>query len=50
MKIVSWNCNMAYAKKQSMIEALQPDIVILQECSEKDIQESHAPFHSLGWQ
>ncbi|HWS83089.1 MAG TPA: hypothetical protein VN207_02395 [Ktedonobacteraceae bacterium] len=45
MKIISWNCNMAYAKKQKHILALQPDIAIIQECSEKDIKESNAQFY-----
>lgn len=45
MKIISWNCGMAYAKKQKGILALQPDIAIIQECSEKNIKESNAPFY-----
>jgi hypothetical protein len=40
---------MAYASKQKEILLLKPDIVILQECSEKDIQASDAVFsHWVG--
>lgn len=45
MRIISWNCNMAYAAKKKNILAFQPDILILQECSEKHIKESGAVFH-----
>jgi endonuclease/exonuclease/phosphatase family metal-dependent hydrolase len=40
---------MAYATKQEGILALHPDVVLLQECSEKHIKESGAPFaHWVG--
>ncbi|HEY2720785.1 MAG TPA: endonuclease/exonuclease/phosphatase family protein [Chitinophagaceae bacterium] len=32
MKIVTWNCNMAFRKKAEMILKDHPDIVIVQEC------------------
>lgn len=35
---------MAYAAKQKDILAFQPDVLLLQECSEKHIRESGAPF------
>lgn len=35
---------MAYASKQEDILTLQPDLLLLQECSEKHIKESGAPF------
>lgn len=44
MRIISWNCQMAYASKQEDILALQPDLLLLQECAEKHIKESGAPF------
>ena len=44
MRIISWNCQMGYAGKQEAILALQPDVLLLQECSEKHIKESKAPF------
>lgn len=40
---------MAYARKQEDILALQPDVLVLQECSKKHIWESKAPFsHWVG--
>lgn len=44
MRIISWNCQMAYTSKQEAIRALQPDVLLLQECSEKHIKESGASF------
>ena len=32
MKIISWNCNMAFRKKVKHILVLQPDILIIPEC------------------
>ena len=37
MRIVTWNCNMAFARKSERILAMQPDILVLQECAERDI-------------
>ena len=49
IRIISWNCNMAYAAKQEDILALHPDVVLLQECSERHIKASGAPFaHWVG--
>ena len=36
MKIIAWNCNMAFRKKAEMILAYQPDIVIVPECEHPD--------------
>jgi len=49
MRIVSWNCNMGFEKKRDVVMSLQPDILVLQECSAKDIANTHAPFkHWVG--
>ena len=32
MKIVSWNCKMAYRKKDKSISAYRPDLVVVPEC------------------
>jgi exodeoxyribonuclease III len=32
MKIITWNCNMAFRKKADPILAYQPDILVVQEC------------------
>nr|HET6902514.1 endonuclease/exonuclease/phosphatase family protein [Ktedonobacteraceae bacterium] len=49
MRIVSWNCNMGFEKKRDAIMRLQPDILVLQECSAKDIENTDAPCkHWVG--
>ncbi|MFK7981899.1 MAG: endonuclease/exonuclease/phosphatase family protein [Saprospiraceae bacterium] len=32
MRIITWNCNMAFRKKWAKIMVFQPDILVLQEC------------------
>ncbi|WP_343998353.1 endonuclease/exonuclease/phosphatase family protein [Pseudarthrobacter sulfonivorans] len=46
MRIVSWNCAMGYAKKRWLVEALQPDVAVLPEVSQKHIAETDAPFNA----
>ena len=36
MKIITWNCNMAFRKKAGFILAHQPDILIVPECEHPD--------------
>jgi len=36
MKIITWNCNMAFRKKADSILAYQPDILIIPECEHPD--------------
>jgi endonuclease/exonuclease/phosphatase family metal-dependent hydrolase len=49
MRIVSWNCNMGFEKKRDAVMGLQPDILVLQECSAKDTARIEAPFaHWIG--
>ncbi len=36
MKIITWNCNMAFRKKAGLILSQQPDIVIIPECEHPD--------------
>ena len=40
---------MAFTRKRGRMQSLKPDLLILQECSEKDILETEAPFrHWVG--
>lgn len=36
MRVITWNCNMAFRKKAGFILALKPDILIIQECEHPD--------------
>jgi exodeoxyribonuclease III len=36
MKIITWNCNMAFRKKAQFILKYKPDILIIQECEHPD--------------
>jgi len=36
MKIITWNCNMAFRKKAGLILTHKPDIVIIPECEHPD--------------
>ena len=36
MRIITWNCNMAFRNKASLILALKPDILIVPECEHPD--------------
>ena len=44
MKIVIWNCNMAFDKKQADLLALEPDVAIVSESANPDILAKKAPF------
>lgn len=36
MKIITWNCNMAFRKKAELLLTYKPDIAIIQECEHPD--------------
>jgi exodeoxyribonuclease III len=36
MKIITWNCNMAFRKKADLLLKYQPDILIIPECEHPD--------------
>ena len=36
MKVITWNCNMAFRKKADFILAHKPDILIVPECEHPD--------------
>jgi exodeoxyribonuclease III len=45
MRIVTWNCGMALARKAPSLLALNPDIAVVQECSKKSLDV----LNSLGF-
>lgn len=46
LRIVTWNCNMAFARKADRLLALQPDVAIVQECSSSS---ELAGFDRIAW-
>ena len=36
MRIITWNCNMAFRKKSEFITSKNPDILVIQECENPD--------------
>ena len=52
MRIISWNCNMAFRNKYELIFDLNPDIIFLQECEHKEILEKEINpnlYHQILW-
>ena len=41
MRIITWNCNMAFRKKWPIILAFKPDILVLQECEHPSKYKPH---------
>jgi len=59
VRILTWNCGMALARKAPNLLALNPDIAVVQECSKKSVDALHghglsglwlAPIQTRGWQ
>jgi exonuclease III len=49
MRIVTWNCNGAFGRKLPAILAWEPDLLVIQEASERDILALNEPFaHWVG--
>lgn len=49
MRIISWNCNGALRRKIDLVRCFQPDLLIVQEASERDVSSIDAPFtHWIG--
>ena len=47
MKIISWNCNLKFAKKFEAIESFNPDICFIQEC--EDLPIDFFPDYQYLW-
>lgn len=43
MRLVSWNCNKALHRKWAALEALEPDIAVIQECATPDRLAARIP-------
>lgn len=49
MRIISWNCNMAFLRKSGAILGLVPNLCVIQEISQRDALKIDAPFcHWVG--
>ncbi len=40
MKIITWNCNMAFRKKYEHVVSMKPDLLVIQECENEQKLES----------
>ncbi len=52
MKVITWNCNMAFRKKYERIIELKPDLLVLQECEGKEKLEKaleHTGYNQIIW-
>lgn len=49
MRIVTWNCRGGWPRKKHHIYALNPDLAVIQECSEKAAVASVADGFSVVW-
>src|SRR5262245_33237528 len=43
MRIVIWNCNMAFHRKYDALLALEPDVAVIPECANPGLIERSAP-------
>ena len=49
MRIITWNCQMAFRKKSDFLFSKQPDIAIVPECSKRDSQDFCPEGYSSLW-
>jgi|TARA_B110000503_G_scaffold45869_1_gene74963 exonuclease III len=47
MKIISWNCNLNFAKKYDHIEPVDADVIIVQEC--ENLREDYFSGRKFFW-
>ena len=47
MKIITWNCNLNFAKKYEHIESMDADVCIIQECEK--LKEDYFPNSKFFW-
>lgn len=49
MKIIVWNCRMAFARKCQPVYVLRPDIAVIPECSKSDLEPSLFDDFDARW-
>ena len=49
VRIVTWNCGIALARKAPSLLGLHPDIAVVQECSKKSVDVLHSHGFSGLW-
>jgi len=49
MKLLTWNCNMAFRKKKEQALKLNPDILIIQECEDPNRKGKWQEFSNYIW-
>src|ERR1700722_12378116 len=49
MRIVTWNCGTAFARKAPSLLALKPDIAVVQECSQKSVDDLRGHGFAGQW-
>jgi hypothetical protein len=49
LRIVTWNCGMALARKAPSLLALKPDIAVVQECSKSSVDDLHGHGFTGLW-
>jgi exonuclease III len=47
MRVITWNCNLKFAKKYEFLEAYNADLVIIQECER--LPEDYFPNRKFFW-
>lgn len=47
--IVTWNCNMAFRRKQAQLLRYEPDVVVVQECESPSVNGEWSAFSDWVW-
>lgn len=47
MKIITWNCNLQFAKKSKQVESFDADVLVIQEC--ESLPSAYKPGYQLFW-
>lgn len=49
LKVITWNCNMAFRKKVRLITRYKPDILVVPECEHPDVLKFDLPEGHFSW-